>query len=227
MSRYGQLSGLVRVGCLFMLLGNALLASLKYQDVKWKYVVYLFPANLGQGIAYPSILFTFLAAFDHSRKLYFLFGLWIRDWLYLEQAVSTSMVYLFRSMGTVWGVAASSAIIQNILAKRLPLALAGFPDSDTVSIFLDRPWTIAHIYRSRLWTKSGTQSPFSIAYLPRFKSLPDTCILMHWDTHSSQALQSPLLVSFPRSLPGVGVCIVSDTWSHLMNSFLDEIFYVW
>ena len=75
MSRYGQLSGLVRVGCLFMLLGNALLASLKYQDVKWKYVVYLFPANLGQGIAYPSILFTFLAAFDHSRKLYFLFGL--------------------------------------------------------------------------------------------------------------------------------------------------------
>lgn len=68
MSRYGRLSELVRLGCFFMILGNALVASLKYHDSKWKYLVYLFPANLGQGIAYPSILFTFLAAFDHSRK---------------------------------------------------------------------------------------------------------------------------------------------------------------
>jgi len=53
----------------------------------------------------------------------------------LEQAVSTSMVYLFRSMGTVWGVAASSTIIQNILASRLPIALSGIPDKEKV-IFL-------------------------------------------------------------------------------------------
>lgn len=66
MSRYGRLSELVRIGCFFMMLGNALVASLKFQDSKWKYLVYLFPANLGQGIAYPSILFTFLAAWDHS-----------------------------------------------------------------------------------------------------------------------------------------------------------------
>ena len=68
MSRWGRLSELVKIGCFFMVLGNALIASLKFKDSSWKYVVYLFPANLGQGIVYPSILFTFLAAFDHSGK---------------------------------------------------------------------------------------------------------------------------------------------------------------
>ena len=44
------------------------------------------------------------------------------------------MVYLFRSMGTVWGVAASSALLQNILAKRLPLALEGVVDKEKVRL---------------------------------------------------------------------------------------------
>lgn len=68
MSRWGRLSELVRLGSFFMMLGNGLMASLKYEDDDWKYLVYLFPANFGQGMAYPAILFTFLAAFDHSRK---------------------------------------------------------------------------------------------------------------------------------------------------------------
>lgn len=42
------------------------------------------------------------------------------------------MVYLFRSMGTVWGVAASSTLIQNILAQQLPLALHGMPNQAKV-----------------------------------------------------------------------------------------------
>ncbi|KIW17245.1 hypothetical protein PV08_04436 [Exophiala spinifera] len=111
MSRWGRLSELVRTGCLLMMVGNGLVASLKYEDSSWKYLVYLIPANFGQGMSYPAILFTFLAAFDHD-----------------QQAVSTSMVYLFRSMGTVWGVAASSTLIQNILAQDLPSALQGMPD---------------------------------------------------------------------------------------------------
>jgi len=115
MSRWGMLGHLVRTGCVFMVLGNGLVASLKYQDSSWKYVAYLFPANIGQGIVYPSILFTNIAHFEQS-----------------QQAVSTSMVYLFRSMGTVWGVAAASTIIQNILSSRLPAALAEFPNSEKI-----------------------------------------------------------------------------------------------
>jgi MFS family permease len=68
MSRWGHLSALVKIGCFFMVLGNALIALLQFKDSSWKYIVYLFPANLGQGIVYPSILFTFLAAFDHSGE---------------------------------------------------------------------------------------------------------------------------------------------------------------
>lgn len=45
------------------------------------------------------------------------------------------MVYLFRSIGAVWGVAAVSTIIQNILTARLPEALSGIPDKEKV-IFL-------------------------------------------------------------------------------------------
>lgn len=119
MSRWGMLSHLVRLGCFLMMLGNGIVASLQYRDSSWKYLVYLFPANLGQGIVYPSILFTNIAAFEQS-----------------QQAVSTSMVYLFRSMGTVWGVAAASTIIQNILSSRLPSALSGIPDKLKVIFFL-------------------------------------------------------------------------------------------
>lgn len=113
MSRWGMLGHLVRLGCLLMVIGNGLMATLNYNDSSWKYVVYLFPANVGQGIVFPSILFTNIAAFKQSRK-------YRTDWIskykslpYIsEQAVSTSMVYLFRSMGSVWGVAAASTIIR-------------------------------------------------------------------------------------------------------------------
>jgi hypothetical protein len=68
MSRWGKLLALVRIGALLMVLGNGLVTSLRFQDSKWKYFVYVFPANLGQGIIYPGILFTSLASFSHSGE---------------------------------------------------------------------------------------------------------------------------------------------------------------
>ena len=68
MSRWGQLGNLVRLGCFLMMLGNGLVTFLQYHDASWKYIAYLFPANLGQGIVYPSILFTNIASFEQSRK---------------------------------------------------------------------------------------------------------------------------------------------------------------
>ncbi|EME43038.1 hypothetical protein DOTSEDRAFT_25026 [Dothistroma septosporum NZE10] len=106
MSRYGMLIWLVRVGGLFMAIGNALVTSLGFSDALWKYYVFIFPANLGQGIIYPATLFTNLATFEHS-----------------DHAVSASTVYLVRSVGSVWGVAISSAIVQTTLKWRLPEAL--------------------------------------------------------------------------------------------------------
>ncbi|KAJ5085109.1 hypothetical protein N7532_009880 [Penicillium argentinense] len=111
MSRWGKLAYLVRTGAGLMFVGNLLVALLRFDDSQWKYFAYIIPANLGQGIVYPGILFTFLAAFDHS-----------------DHAVSASTVYLIRSLGTVWGVAITSAIIQNTLSSGLVEALSGLPD---------------------------------------------------------------------------------------------------
>ena len=131
MSRWGKLSQLVRAGCFFMILGNGLIASLQYHDSSWKYILYLFPANIGQGIVFPSILFTNISAFEQSREFVSV-AMQARTDRVIEQAVSTSMVYLFRSMGMVWGVAAASTIIQNILSSKLPGALSGIPNKEKV-----------------------------------------------------------------------------------------------
>jgi len=68
MSRWGKLILLVRLGALLLTFGNGLVTSLSFFDSKWKYLVFIFPANLGQGIIYPAILFTTLASFDHAGK---------------------------------------------------------------------------------------------------------------------------------------------------------------
>ncbi|CAI7636784.1 unnamed protein product [Penicillium glandicola] len=111
MSRWGRLASIVRVGAALMFVGNLLVMLLKFNDSGWKYFVYVIPANLGQGMVYPGILFTFLAAFDHA-----------------DHAVSASTVYLIRSLGTVWGVAVTSTIMQNTLNSGLGEALSGIPD---------------------------------------------------------------------------------------------------
>ncbi|CAJ2505793.1 Uu.00g131870.m01.CDS01 [Anthostomella pinea] len=111
MSRWGKLTALVRTGAILMAVGNALVTSLGFVDANWKYFVYIFPANLGQGIVYPGILFTSLATFEHA-----------------DHAVCASTVYLIRSLGTVWGVSITSAIVQTTLSTRLPDALSDVPD---------------------------------------------------------------------------------------------------
>ncbi|TPX07911.1 uncharacterized protein E0L32_010366 [Thyridium curvatum] len=112
MSRYGKLTMLVRMGASLMVIGNGLVTSLGFTDSAWKYFVFIFPANLGQGIVYPGILFTSLATFEHA-----------------DHAVCASTVYLIRSLGTVWGVSITSAIVQTTLSVQLPKALSDVPDN--------------------------------------------------------------------------------------------------
>ncbi|KAI5866073.1 major facilitator superfamily domain-containing protein [Durotheca rogersii] len=111
MSRWGKLPILIRVGAAFMLIGTGLVTSLSFVDSNWKYFVYIIPNNLGVGLIYPSILFTSLATFEHA-----------------DHAVCSSTVYLIRSLGAVWGVSITSAIVQTTLSVRLPEALSDVPD---------------------------------------------------------------------------------------------------
>ena len=68
MSRYGKLITLLRAGVILMTIGNALVTSLQFRDASWKYYLFIIPANFGQGITYPSTLFTNIATFEHSGK---------------------------------------------------------------------------------------------------------------------------------------------------------------
>ena len=138
MSRWGKLFVLVRAGAIWMAFGNALVATLGFHDPIWKYFVFIFPANLGQGIVYPGILFTSLAAFDHAGKHLELKSEEGREVDEpTDHAVTASTVYLVRSMGSVYGVAITSAILQNTLSVRLPDALGEIPDKWRVRPFAD------------------------------------------------------------------------------------------
>ncbi|KAK3349780.1 major facilitator superfamily domain-containing protein [Lasiosphaeria hispida] len=96
----------VRIGTAMMLLGNVLAFSMGMTGSRWKEFIYLVPANLGLGLTNPSVLFSFVSLFEHR-----------------EQAVATSTVYLIRSMGTIYGVTVTAAIVQNVLMARLSEAL--------------------------------------------------------------------------------------------------------
>ncbi|KAL4797613.1 major facilitator superfamily domain-containing protein [Aspergillus venezuelensis] len=149
MSRYGKLSYLMRTGAALMLAGNILVMALKFTDAEWKYFVYVIPANLGQGVVYPAILFTFLAAFGHD-----------------DHAVSASTVYLIRSLGTVYGVAITSAIVQNELVRSLPGALRGVIDEIRHSVSaiyeLDPETQLAarQVYYGGIWMAFAASAGF-------------------------------------------------------------------
>lgn len=58
-----------------------------------------------------------------------------------DHAVSASTVYLVRSLGTVWGVAITSTIVQNTLRSGLAEALSGIPDKWKVTFLSFRVLT--------------------------------------------------------------------------------------
>ncbi|KAK3360674.1 major facilitator superfamily domain-containing protein [Lasiosphaeria hispida] len=106
MQRGIQLRHNVRNGTALILVGNILACMMETAGNRWMELMYLIPANLGVGLTNPSVLFSSVSLFD-----------------YQEQAVATSTVYLIRSMGSIYGVTVTSAIVQNLLAARLPEAL--------------------------------------------------------------------------------------------------------
>jgi hypothetical protein len=72
------------------------------------------PAALGQGLQFPGTFLALLAISDHRR-----------------QAVVTSTLGLWRSLGNVLGIAGSSLVLQNALASYLSTYVHG-PDKDSV-----------------------------------------------------------------------------------------------
>ncbi|RKF53859.1 Vacuolar basic amino acid transporter 2 [Erysiphe neolycopersici] len=109
-----QMKIYVFIGLVFSFIGSIVLSFLQRTWQKWVYLVLLVPTSLGQGIMYPT---TFIAILSVSPQS--------------EQAVVTSTLILWRSLGTVFGVSISSLILQNMLRFFLDRNVIG-PDSKQV-----------------------------------------------------------------------------------------------
>jgi hypothetical protein len=125
MSKWGHLGTLVRVGSVILFSGCVLISMLKGTSSGWQLFAYLVPANFGQGLAYPSTLFSMLAKYDQSRTP-------SGRYSHSEQAVTTSSIYLFRNLGSVWGIAAVYSLLQTLLSTRLSSALEGVENKNEV-----------------------------------------------------------------------------------------------
>ncbi|KAK6197845.1 major facilitator superfamily domain-containing protein [Scheffersomyces amazonensis] len=111
MNKYGLLKQLVYCGTFIMALGNFMSLLISPNVPNWLLDLLLMPSNLGQGMAYPSSLFTFIFAYGNQH-----------------QATSTSTIYLSRSIGGVFGVTSVSVIIQAFLKYKVTHDLQEFTD---------------------------------------------------------------------------------------------------
>ncbi|GAW14598.1 hypothetical protein ANO14919_040010 [Xylariales sp. No.14919] len=135
-SRTGRLKWPLVSGATLYVLGSALLSSMRPGWPTWVYVLCLVPAAIGQGFQFPGTFIAVLAASAHR-----------------EQAVVTSTLQLWRSLGGVLGVACSSLVFQNALLLCL-VEYVSAPDDDA-----GRRWKSAFIERVRSSIEAVAELP--------------------------------------------------------------------
>ncbi|KAF2788733.1 MFS general substrate transporter [Melanomma pulvis-pyrius CBS 109.77] len=108
MTATGRMKWLIVVGSLSMLLGAVCLSASWDGIPTWLVTIFLGPASIGQGLSFPATSLAVLATSSQE-----------------DQAVMTSTLTLWRSLGTVMGVSFSSVILQNALTAYLNQLVTG------------------------------------------------------------------------------------------------------
>lgn len=108
MTATGRMKWLVVVGSLSMLVGATSLASMWDRIPTWLATLFLVPSSIGQGLSFPATSLAVLATSSQE-----------------DQAVMTSTLILWRSLGIVMGVSLSSLILQNALTAYLEQLVTG------------------------------------------------------------------------------------------------------
>lgn len=104
----GRMKPLLTLGGILSLLGSILLCFVRPSFNAWIATLFLIPVSSGQGFNFPA---TSVAILSVSTQA--------------DQAVTTSSLSLFRSLGQVMGVAISSLILQNSLSAYLWNSVSG------------------------------------------------------------------------------------------------------
>lgn len=105
-------------GTILMVAGTVGLTFMKRGFEDWVYLLFLVPSAMGSGFVFPGAFMAVLAVSEQS-----------------EQAVVTSTLILWRSLGGVLGVATSSLVLQNTLLYFLDETLVGPEKEDVRSPF--------------------------------------------------------------------------------------------
>lgn len=108
MTATGRMKWLIVVGSLSMLLGATCLSSMWDDIPAWLATIFLVPSSVGQGLSFPATSLAVLATSTQE-----------------DQAVMTSTLILWRSLGIVMGVSLSSLILQNALTLHLERLVTG------------------------------------------------------------------------------------------------------
>jgi MFS family permease len=128
MTATGRMKWLIIVGSLSMLIGATCLSSMWDNIPAWLATIFLVPSSIGQGLSFPA---TSLAVLATSTQK--------------DQAVMTSTLILWRSLGIVMGVSLSSLILQNALTAYLEQLVTGHRKDEVrialrpIHFFLETP----------------------------------------------------------------------------------------
>ncbi|KAI0535965.1 major facilitator superfamily domain-containing protein [Xylaria digitata] len=139
-TRTGRLKWPLLSGATLYLLGTVLLSAMSRAWPVWVCILGLVPAAVGQGFQFPG---TFIAVLAASTQR--------------EQAVVTSTLQLWRSLGSVLGVACSSLVFQNALLLYL-VTYVTVPDGPG-----GQEWKRRFIERVRSSIEAVAELPDSIA----------------------------------------------------------------
>ncbi|PQE10259.1 major facilitator superfamily transporter protein [Rutstroemia sp. NJR-2017a WRK4] len=101
-------------GTILAIIGTVALSCMDRHLPDWTYILLLIPSSMGQGFVFPGTFMAVLAVSEQS-----------------EQAVVTTTLVLWRSLGQVLGVAVSSLVVQNSLLVFLEENVTG-PDKQKV-----------------------------------------------------------------------------------------------
>jgi MFS family permease len=109
-----RLKWLLVLGVICLVTGTMALSCMQRGLPDWAYLLFLVPSAMGQGFMFPAAFMSVLVVSEQA-----------------EQAVVTSTLILWRSLGMVLGVAASSLVVQNALLVYLEKNVVG-PDKEDV-----------------------------------------------------------------------------------------------
>lgn len=116
-----QLKIWLLAGAVLILIGTVGFSLMPRGLPHWVYMMLLVPSGMGQGFMFPATFMSVLAVSEQA-----------------EQAVVTSTLILWRSLGMVMGVASSSLVLQNALVVYLNQKVSG-PDKAKVSFVSSSP----------------------------------------------------------------------------------------